>query len=36
MKTEKIETFESKHVKSIIDTFNNVLELIEIQERDLK
>ena len=28
-KVEKTEIFESKHVKSIIETFNNVLNLIE-------
>jgi len=27
--------FESKHVKSIIETFNNVLNLIENQEKEL-
>ena len=34
-KVEKSEIFESKHVKSIIETFNNVLGLIENQEREL-
>lgn len=35
-KTDRTELFESKHVKSIIETFNNVLSLIDIQERELK
>jgi hypothetical protein len=34
-KLEKSEVFESKHVKSIIETFNNVLNLIENQEKEL-
>ena len=34
-KIEKTEIFESKHVKSIIETFNNVLNLIENQEKEL-
>ena len=34
-KIEKSELFESKHVKSIIETFQNVLLLIEEQERDI-
>ena len=34
-KVEKTEIFESKHVKSIIETFNNVLNLIESQEKEL-
>lgn len=34
-KIDKTEIFESKHVKSIIETFNNVLNLIESQEKEL-
>lgn len=33
---DKFELFESKHVKSIIETFNNVLEIMEAQEKELK
>jgi hypothetical protein len=34
-KVEKTELFESKHVKTIIETFNNVLTIIDKQEKDL-
>lgn len=34
-KLEKTELFESKHVKTIIETFNNVLTIIDQQEKDL-
>ena len=34
-KVEKSELFESKHVKSIIETFQSVLTIIEEQERDI-
>ena len=33
---DKFELYESKHVKSIIETFNNVLEIMESQEKELK
>ena len=35
-KIEKIERFDSKFVKTIIETFNNVLILVENQEQELK
>lgn len=34
-KVEKSELFESKFVKAFIETFNNVLELIDEQEKEL-
>lgn len=34
-KEEKTELFESKFVKQFIETFNNVLELMDAQEREL-
>lgn len=34
-KVEKSELFESKFVKQFIETFNNVLELMDQQEKEL-
>ena len=35
VKEEKSEIFESKFVKQIIETFNNVLEVVDEQEKEL-
>ena len=34
-KQEKCDTFESKHVKEIIETFNNVLQIVEQYEEEV-
>jgi hypothetical protein len=35
-KEERSELFESKYVKQFIETFNNVLELMENQEKEIQ